>query len=169
MSALRLPLVVVGLAAAVAACGVGTKAGETDLVGKEPPAIAAEGWLNAEKPIALPDLKGKVVVVEFWATWCPPCRKSIPHLVELQKKHKDAGLVIVSLTNEPKETVEPFAKEYGMSYAIGYGSTSASAYGVSGIPAAFVVGPDGKIIWAGHPMDEEFEKAIERALPKKPV
>jgi thiol-disulfide isomerase/thioredoxin len=168
MKSLSLPLLGgLAIAAIIAACGGGTSAQEGGLVGQAPPAISAEGWINAEKPIALDALEGKVVLVEFWATWCPPCRKSIPHLIELDKKHRDAGLSIVSLTNEPKEKVEPFAKDMGMTYAIGYGSKSGKDYGVKYIPTAFLV-VDGKIVWQGNPLgdQEALDAAIEKALKK---
>ncbi len=157
----------VAIACAAIVFGFGIVASAENLVGKEPPEIKAEGFLNAEKPVTLAALRGKVVVVEFWATWCPPCRKSVPHLNDLDKKYRDRGLVIVGLSNEPKETVEPFAKDFKMSYVVGYGSKSASDYGVRGIPAAFLVGRDGKVLWNGHPMDPEFEKAIEKAIGEK--
>ena len=121
------------------------------LVGTEAPEIQAAYWINSE-PLTLKGLRGHVVVVEFWATWCPPCRQTIPHLIELHKQYAGKGVVIVSLTDEPKETVEPFVKEMGMTYAVGGGSLTGRAYGVSGIPSAAVVDPAGKVVWQGHPM-----------------
>ncbi len=142
----------------VAACADGPEAG------KAPPEIKAEGWLNAEGPVTLEKLKGKVVVVEFWATWCPPCRKSIPHLAELHEKRGKDGLVIVGLSDESKDTVEAFAKKTPMPYIVGYGSPTGDAYGVTGIPTAFLIGTDGVLLWSGHPMDPEFDAAIDKAL-----
>ncbi len=128
---------------------------------RQPPEINAKGWINSPG-VTLEKLRGKVVVVEFWATWCPPCRASIPHLIELRKKMDPSKVEIVGLTDEPKGTVEPFAKSMKMNYTVGYGSTSGQAYGVSGIPHAFVIGPDGKIEWEGHPMDPEMPKVVAR-------
>src|SRR5688572_15872637 len=121
MSALRNVFKAAVLTAAVV-LGVAAVEAGSDLLGKEAPEIKADGWLNSEKGVKLADLRGKPVVVEFWATWCPPCRKSIPHLAELYKKHKDAGLVIVGLTDEPKDKVEDFTKKIEMPYVVGYGS-----------------------------------------------
>jgi len=121
------------------------------LVGKAAPEITATYWLNSPA-LTLQGLRGKIVVVEFWATSCPPCRQTIPHLIELHKQYAGKGVVIVSLTDEPKETVEPFVKEMGMTYAVGGGSLTGRAYGVSGIPSAAIVDPAGKIVWQGHPM-----------------
>jgi thiol-disulfide isomerase/thioredoxin len=128
---------------------------------KKPKEINAKGWINSEG-VTLEKLKGKVVVVEFWATWCPPCRASIPHLVELRNKHDKAKVEIIGLTDEPLSKVEKFAKDMKMNYTVGYGSTSSEAYGVTGIPHAFVIGPDGTIKWDGHPMDEAMGPMIAK-------
>ena len=120
--------------------------------GKQPKEINAKGFLNSEA-VTLEKLKGKVVVVEFWATWCPPCRASIPHLVDLRNKLDKSKVEIIGLTDEPLDKIEKFVKDMKMNYTVGYGSTSGGDYGVTGIPHAFVIGPDGKIAWDGHPMD----------------
>ena len=110
---------------------------------------------------------GGTYVVEFWATWCPPCRTSIPHLTELQEKFKDKNVTFVGVSQEGLNTVKPFVKEMGesMDYtvAVDQNGQTTSAYlapfGVRGIPHAFVV-KDGKLAWHGHPMDglaEELE------------
>lgn len=141
------------------ACG----RGESSIVGQVPPEIKAGSWLNT-KPVTLASLKGKVVVVEFWATWCPPCRQTIPHLIEINNKYKNKGFVIISLTNEDLKTVEPFVKANKMTYPVGVGSSSARDYGVSGIPHAVIVGKDGRVAWEGHPMsglDKELEKLLK--------
>jgi thiol-disulfide isomerase/thioredoxin len=130
------------------------------------PEISADAWLNTE-PIKIADLTGKLIVVEFWATWCPPCRASIPHLKKMNDEYKDKGLVLISLTQEPMDKVEGFAKKAGMDWAVGTGSKSGSDYGVQGIPHAFIV-KDGKIAWRGHPMsglDEEVKKHIATLKP----
>ncbi len=128
-------------------------------VGKVAPEISAEAWLNGDG-IKLADCKDKIVVVEFWATWCPPCRKSIPHLKTMNAKLKDKNVVFVSLTNEDKDTVTKFNVKAGMDWLVGIGSNSASDYGVNGIPHAFIV-KEGKVIWQGHPMAGLEEKLAE--------
>ncbi len=125
------------------------------------PEISAGKWFNADS-FSLADNKDKIVVVEFWATWCPPCRKSIPHLKKLHEEYAEKGVVIVSLSNEPAATIEAFMGKADMPWIIGAESSAGGAYGVSGIPAAFIV-VDGKIVWNGHPMgglDEELKKAV---------
>jgi len=136
------------------------------LVGKPAPEISAKDWLNSP-PLALQLFRGKIVVVEFWATWCPPCRESIPHLIEMYKKYLPQGVVFIGLTDEPKGTVESFARQNGMIYPIGCGSNSGGAYGVRGIPNAFIVDPKGIVAWEGHPMGG-LDKALEAQLKKTP-
>ena len=133
---------------------------------------APEEWVGKELPAlgvtylgAHPDLKGKAAIVEFWATWCPPCRASIPHLNEIHKKFKDKGLVVVGITDEDKTTVEKFQKTLPMDYNVAVGGAAIQKkFGINGIPHAFIVGKDGKIVWQGHPMqlkDADIEAALK--------
>ena len=154
------------LIALLAPLAAGTATADVQ-VGQPAPAISATDWLNTP-PLSLGKLRGKIVVVEFWATWCPPCRKSIPHLVELHKTYREKGVVLIGLTDETKTKVEPFAAEMGMTYAVGCGSRSKSAYGVRGIPHAFVVDVAGKVVWRGHPASDGFETAIQEQLRTNP-
>jgi len=109
--------------------------------------------------------KGSVYVVEFWATWCPPCRTSIPHLTELQHKFKDQGLTIIGISNEKADVVKPFVKEKAetMDYTVAVDPSRQisqgymGAFNVGGIPHAFIVGKDGNLLWHGHPMDRMDE------------
>jgi len=126
-------------------------------------------WVKGE-PVSLDATKGKkVVVVEFWATWCGPCRASIPHLSELQSKFKDKGIVFVGLSDETYAKVRPFVDEMGekMAYTVALDKnrkTSAcymGAYGINGIPHAFVVDKEGRIAWHGHPM-AGLDKVLDR-------
>lgn len=144
--------------------------GCTQNVGSDAPEVTATTWINTDG-FKLADNKDKIVVVEFWATWCPPCRKSIPHLKTMHDTYKDQGLVIVSLSDEPAETINEFNKKAGMDWIVGAGSSSGRDYGVSGIPTAFIV-VDGKIVWNGHPMgglEEEVKKLIEARGAKAPA
>lgn len=137
------------------------------VVGNDAPDVKAQEWINATGPVSLDQLKDKVVVVEFWATWCPPCLDAIPHLVKLYNKNKDKGLVVIGLTNEKRKSakIDEFMKKLKMNYIVGTGSTSGSDYSVRGIPKAFVI-VDGKIIWEGHPVSG-LDVAVKNALEEK--
>jgi len=110
--------------------------------------------LNLKYDDAAPALHGKPAIIEFWATWCPPCRKSIPHLNEIYQKHKDK-LVIVGVTDEDKKTVEGFRKTLPIDYTVGYdeGSKLMQKIGIEFIPQALLVDSTGKVVWAGFPTD----------------
>jgi thiol-disulfide isomerase/thioredoxin len=112
-----------------------------------------------------PELAGKPLLVEFWATWCPPCRKSIPHLNQIYAKYKSQGLQIVGITDEDETTVKKFQKQIPMDYNVAI-NTPGSIYeqfGIKAIPTAFLVDKSGKIVWTGHPM-ELSETQIQSVL-----
>ena len=137
-------------------------------VGKKPPEINAVEWFNAgSRGVTLASLTGKVVVVEFWTTWCEYCLKAVPELVKLTSAYKDKDVVIICLTDEDskKANVAKFVAKMKVNYIVGTGSTSGKAYGVSSIPAAFVISKRGTLVWTGtgQPM-EGFEEAIKDAL-----
>lgn len=113
-----------------------------------------------------------VLVVEFWATWCPPCRSSIPHLNQLYQtyRHRQVEFVGVS-SSEERGPVEEFVRKMGkeMSYTVAVDPRRVSQslmqqYNVTGIPCAFVVAADGQVVWHGHPMDEALERSLEKAV-----
>lgn len=128
----------------------------------------------SNETVQLSKLKGKVVVLDFWATWCAPCRQEIPGFVELQKKYGPRGLRIVGVSlDEPgdKDLVRNFAREWGVNYRVVMdGGKVASAYGdVRSIPTTFVIGKDGKVAGShtGFNEKEVFEKEILAALEVK--
>ena len=155
----------------VTSCGVSSNGtANTAQIALNDPAtpLTIANWVKGQ-PVD-PVQGSGVYVVEFWATWCPPCRASIPHLTEVQKKYKDRGVTIVGISDEELDTVEKFVQKMGdkMDYivAIDDGSKTAAGYmgkyGQGGIPHAFLV-KAGKVVWHGHPMDN-LEAAIEAAL-----
>jgi thiol-disulfide isomerase/thioredoxin len=112
-----------------------------------------------------PELTGKPLLVEFWATWCPPCRKSIPHLNEIYAKYKGQGLQIVGITDENEAIVKKFQKQVPMDYNVAINTPQSiyEQFGIQAIPTAFLVNKTGKIVWTGHPM-ELSETEIQSVL-----
>jgi peroxiredoxin len=100
------------------------------------------------KTWALKDLRGNVVLVNFWATWCPPCRSEMPDLESLHKKFKKQGLIILGISDEDAAKVAPFVAQSGLSYAIllDPGRKVHQQYDIEGIPKSFVYDRDGKLV-----------------------
>ncbi len=101
------------------------------------------------KAVKLSDFKGKVVILNFWATWCPPCRKEIPTFVSLQKQYGEKGLVIVGVSLDEKgpAAVKPFVAKMGINYPVVMGDpkTAADYGGIEVVPTTFVIDRNGKV------------------------
>ena len=157
------------LGVVVALVGAGTAAAAEELnVGDAAPKFEVKEFIKGQPVTQF--AKGKTYVVEFWATWCGPCRVSMPHLTKLQKKYPDVTVIGVSIWERDPEAVKPFVKRMGDQ--IGYrvaadkpipgadeegkgvmSSTWMDRANLEGIPAAFVVDGNGKIAWIGNPME----------------
>jgi thiol-disulfide isomerase/thioredoxin len=125
------------------------------------------------KPVSTAQLRGKVVIVNFWATWCPPCRAEIPDLIALQSKYKD-GLQIIGVSvddDASPEDVKAFATKFGINYPIVMGEAIAKEYGgVAALPTSFVVNKEGGIVQKHMGMLKPSEIETEvRALLGMPV
>lgn len=123
------------------------------------------------KAVKLSQFKGKVVILDFWATWCPPCRGEIPDFISLQKQYGPKGLQVVgvALDQEGADAVKPFVKEHGINYPIGLDpeSTVPPSYGgVRGIPTTFVIDKQGHIVkkYVGARSRAAFEADIKPLL-----
>jgi len=122
------------------------------------------------KEISLSSLKGKAVVINFWATWCPPCREEIPGFIKVYNRLKDKGveLVGISLDREGWEVVRPFLKKYEINYPVVVGDRELTeAYGgIRGIPTTFFVDRNGNIEdkHVGYMSEADFEKQVKKLL-----
>lgn len=148
--------------------------------GDPAPALSIEQWLKGAPVNGIE--KGKVYVVEFWATWCPPCVANIPHLDDIQARHPEVIVIGVAgserrpADGQPDTRVEKLnafiaQRGDGMNYRVAYDSDRSmpkawmEPAGQNGIPCVFIVGADGTIAWIGHPvaMDKHLESAIAAA------
>jgi len=122
------------------------------------------------KTVHLSDFKGKVVIVDFWATWCGPCRVEIPDFVKLQSKYKDKGLEIVglSLDADGEKAVKPFVDQHEINYTmlLANDDTAKSYGGILGIPTTFVIDRQGRIVqkFVGVMPAKTFEDTIQPLL-----
>lgn len=150
--------------------------------GSKAPALAVAKWVKG-KPVAKFE-KGKIYVVEFWATWCGPCRQSIPHLTEMAKKFAGkvtfSGISVWEQKRDNKDTsyyatVQKFVKDMGpkMDYNVAIDGPAGAvsdawmkAAGQNGIPTAFVIDKTGTIAWIGHPMDG-LEETLNQVVAGK--
>lgn len=164
-----------------AGCGGGAK---TESQGDQPGATAdagGKGEIGTAAPaFSLPDLEGKtvtnadfagkVMILDFWATWCPPCKEEIPHFVRLQSKYRAQGVEFVGLSLDAggAKDVAPFAEEHNVNYTmlIANDELTKAFGGVQFIPTTFVVDRQGKIVkkFTGYTAPEVFEAAIQPLL-----
>lgn len=118
------------------------------------------------------DFDGKVVILNFWASWCPPCREEIPGLVELWKQYGDKGLVVVgvSLDEGGTERVEAFIKQFEINYPVVMGTPEVVAAfgGIESIPTTFILDRHGKIVskHVGYVPKSTFAEGIKILLEK---
>ncbi len=118
--------------------------------------------------VSLSDFRGKVVILDFWATWCPPCKKEIPDFIELQKKYGTQGVQIVGVGLDEPQNIREFARSHGINYPVLLGTDEvATLYGgISGIPTTFIIDKRGNIAnrFEGFTQRAVFEQEIAGLL-----
>ena len=128
----------------------------------------------AGKPLSLANYQGKVVLLDFWATWCPPCRAELPNVIKTYEKHHAQGFEIIGISldkDQDREKLTSFLKEKNMTWPQyfdgGYWTNKlAVKYGVNSIPATYLLDGEGKII-GNNLRGEALETAVAKALAKK--
>ena len=122
------------------------------------------------KVVHLSDYRGKVVILDFWATWCGPCRIEIPWFMDLQRKNKDRGFEVlgVAMDDEGWEVVKPFLADLGVNYRVMVGDDlTAQMYGgVDALPTTFLIDRDGRVaaVHVGLASRKDFEDGVEQLL-----
>jgi len=138
-------------------------------VGKAAPNFSLQ-QLNGPE-LALGDLRGKGVVLNFWGTWCEPCKKEMPALQQQYDQFKDKGLVVVGVNiGESPVAVEPFIKQFGVNFPILMDSESqiTKLYRIGPIPSTFFISPEGEVkeIFLGQMNEAMITEKVTKILPK---
>jgi thiol-disulfide isomerase/thioredoxin len=144
---------------------------------KKGPSLAPEFSLKTltGEEMSLAKYKGKALLIDFWATWCGPCRESIPHLVHLYKTYRGQGLEVVGLSmdkGDPK-TVDHFVKSLDIPYPIAIAPEEiARAYGVNGLPTTVLIDKEGKIrekiVGFNTTIAKKIETRVAELISEKP-
>ncbi len=140
-----------------------------NMVGRPMPQLTFKNWLSKAQ-LEPRDLQDRVYVVEFWATWCPPCIVSMPHMNQLAKKYRQNEVFFISVSLDYGER-QPKAFLDGNNFDnlfIPMNSTMADKLGIIWIPMAYIVGTDGKILWQGIPSTEAFEYNLDKIVKESP-
>ena len=121
------------------------------------------------RDVHLSDYRGKVVLINFWATWCHGCQQEIPWLVEFDRKYRSKGLAVIgiSMDEDGWTTLQPYLKEKNVNYTVVIGNEAAAGdYGMYGMPMTFLIDREGKVsaVSSGIVNREECEKEIQRLL-----
>lgn len=146
---------------------VGCHAGPGLGAGAKAPPFVVEPLALGMPKVGNADFKGKVVLIDFWATWCGPCRESMPIIQHFYDAYKDQGLAIVAVTDEDRSRVAHSAlvSQFNYPFYLDPGSDTTQAFGVGAFPTTVLIGRDGIIVFRETGMDPKaLEDAIKNAL-----
>ncbi len=162
----------IAVALLLAACTTAPRASRTSIKGEGDRKPAPDFSLQDAdgRTVQLSDYRGKVVLLNFWATWCGPCKMEIPWFIEFERKHKDQGFAVVgvSMDEDGWQAVKPFVSKLGINYRILLGSDSiAQLYGgVDSLPTTFIIDREGRIatVHIGLVSKSSYERDIDEIL-----
>ncbi len=171
-----IPVLLVALSTSLAADdfvreGSGERRAKKDAIeGKTAPKLQVENWMNTgNKKLNLADLKGKVVVLDFWGVWCGPCRRAMPHLKELYEKHKKDGLVVIGVhTTRSGEKMASYVKENKLTWpvAVDIDRKTVAAYRVDSFPDYYLIDRKGNLRVADL-ANKDLDRAVKILLKEK--
>lgn len=175
MKKLILPAAVVAAALMLTACGNGPSAGTEDVVqaanveGRKPaPSFTLKDESGRE--VSLSDYRGQVVLLNFWATWCGPCRIEMPWFIEFQRQYKDQGFTVlaISLDEEGWDVVKPFTKEMKLNFPVLLGNDEVADRfgGVQALPTTLIIDKEGRVFntHMGLASKSDYEDEIKQLL-----
>jgi thiol-disulfide isomerase/thioredoxin len=141
----------------------------TSLVGQIAPAVQATR-VSGTDPVSLDGLRGRVVIVDFWATWCGPCVATMPMLDAMHRRHHGGGLTVIGLTEESRATVQQHLRQQPVQYTVAQDvGRTATRYGVSAIPTLVVIDRAGKVrdVIVGVPEPQRLAQVIQGLLSER--
>lgn len=153
-------------ALAISGCGAGESAPKDGKIGRVAPDVQISP-LSPGSDVKISDYKGKVVLLDFWATWCAPCRATMPAISALQEKYGSSGLVVLGITNEDRATVmaaKSSMPEFAYDLFLDTKGAANGWYGVESLPTMVIIGRDGKIFHEEKGGNQEVVQRLESKI-----
>ena len=134
--------------------------------GASPPGFQVVSSFDENRTVNSHELEGKPILIDFWATWCPPCRASMPHRQELWLKYKDQGLQVLAVSSEDATTVNSYRTKENLELPmyLDPGQKMQAACGADSLPTTIVIGKNGKVLYAVTGTSTDVEKELDDAV-----